>query len=180
MQQVPTECKWCGCGDIERQSSCMQSVIVTFACGSMSDVKISETRWLRDSRCAGQVGNLYKRIRGAVQVLETAERYDVESCEDSVSFDYHDHGQQADAEVLDRTLEILRGNSPESPDSSPVTADDLAVADYYEAVRQRVPWMTSVQHIEQLVDGYRQCGLMVWKAAKHIEDLFGGEHGQTK
>ena len=76
-------------------------------------------------------------------------------------------------------FEILRGNSPESPDSSPVTADQLATEDYYEAVRQRVPWMTSVQHIEELVDGYRQCGLMVWKAAKHIEDLFGGEHGQT-
>ena len=175
MQQVPTKCKWCGCGDIERQSYCMQSVIVTFACGSMSDVEISETRWLRDSRCAGQVGNLYKRIRGAAQVLQGAKRYDVESCEDSVSFDYHDHGQQADAEVLDRTLEILRGEVPEPPDSSPVTADQLSNEDYYEAVRKRVPWMVTVKHIAGLVEGYRQCGLMAWQTAKEIQRVYGSE-----
>ncbi len=77
-------------------------------------------------------------------------------------------------------IEILRGNSPESPDSSSVTADQLAVSDYYEAVRQQVPWMTSIEHIDGLIEGYRQCGLMVWQAAELIKLIFGGGNEQAE
>ena len=77
-------------------------------------------------------------------------------------------------------IEILRGNSPESPDSSSVTADQLAVSDYYEAVRQQVPWMVTIEHIEGLVEGYRQCGLMVWQAAELIKLIFGGGNEQAE
>ena len=173
--EKPTECRWCGCGDIEDQSSCMQSVIVTFACGSMSDVNISETRWLRDSRCAGQVGNLYKRIRRAVQVLEGSDRIMMmlDDDDEDVSF-------VVPSTDVDRAVGILGGeedddiNSSKSSDSSPVTTDDLAVSDYYEAVRQRVPWMVSVEHIEGLIEGYRRCGVMVWQAAEQIQRIYGG------
>ena len=168
--EKPTKCKWCGCGDIlfpatdYLQFLCQSSVFNGF--------------WVRGEECAvrvhGQAVEMQDRIKRAIELLEGTERYDVEACEDSVSFDYHDHGQQADAEVLDQALEILRGNSSESPDSSPVTADQLATEDYFEAVRQRVPWMTSIEHIEGLIEGYRQCGLMVWKAAEQIKLIFGG------
>ena len=99
----PNECKWCGCGDIERQSYCMQSVIVTFACGSISSVESSETRWLRDSRCAGQVGNLYKRIRGAVQVLEGSYRI--------IMVLNGDNEDVVFATDVDRAIEILKGET---------------------------------------------------------------------
>ena len=104
----PTECKWCGCGDIEDQSSCMQSVIVTFACGSMSDVEISETRWLRDSRCAGQVGDLYKRIQRAVEVLETAVRRDFIIGYSSY-MEKRSDGEFMEYEQAVQAIEILKG-----------------------------------------------------------------------
>lgn len=115
MQQVPTKCKWCGCGDIERQSSCMQSVIVTFACGSMSAVEISETRWLRDSRCAGQVGNLYKRIRGAAQVLQGAKRYDIITGYESY-MERRSDGEFLEYEEAEQAIKILKGEKDESAD----------------------------------------------------------------
>ena len=77
---------------------------------------------------------------------------------------------------VQQAIEILRGNCLESPDSAPVTTDDLAASDYYEAVRQRVPWMTSIEHIEGLVEGYRRCGVMVWQTAEEIRKVHGGEY----
>lgn len=107
---IPTECKFCGCGDIERQSPIMQSLITTFACGTMSDTEAGETRWLRDQRCAGPVGRLYKRIRQALNVLRVVDRYDTDNvdpdtwCGDEVS-------QAVDADIVDQVIQILEGGS---------------------------------------------------------------------
>ena len=173
----PTECKYCGCGEIRSETDSA----IHFRCFSSYWHDGDEWNIATNcaAKCAVQLVELRGRIQRAIEVLDGAERYDVESCEDSVSFDYHDHGQQADAEVLDRTLEILRGEVPESPDSAPVTTDDLAMSDYYEAVRQRVPWMVSVEHIEGLIEGYRQCGVPVWQAAEHIQRIYGGGYGKA-
>ena len=165
-------CIWCGHEPLDDMAH-----ETVYACGSVQHPRSDV--WSQSAGCV-EIMRSRERIQRAVEVLEGAERYDVESCEDSVSFDYHDHGQQADAEVLDRTLETLRGNSPESPDSPPVTTDDLAVSDYFEAVRQRVPWMVSVKHIEGLVEWYRQCGVMACEAAKQIQSVYGGWYGQAE
>jgi len=105
----PTECKWCGCGDIERESPIMQSLIVTFACGTMSDTDASGTRWLRDQRCAGPVGKLYKRMRRAVDKLKAAERYKVTPVS-RIHVEYYtsDDGL-VDSVAVDEALAILEG-----------------------------------------------------------------------
>ena len=155
----PTECKYCGCEEV---MTATDSGIV-FRCWS---TYLTEDDYWNVSnncgaRCAVQLVELRERVQRAVEVL------------DDITSDAWEEG-------LQDATRILRGNSPESPDSSPVTTDDLAASDYYEAVRQRVPWMTSVEHIEDLVEAYRVSGLMVWKAAEHIELIFGGGNGQTE
>jgi hypothetical protein len=122
-----------------------------------------------------------ERIKQALQRLETATRFEL------VKDDYGAYmkgrgswGNWLDVIEVEQAVAILRGNSPESPDSSPVTADQLATEDYFEAVRQQVPWMVSVQHIEGLVEGYRRCGLMVWKAAEQIKLIFGGGNDEAE
>ena len=148
----PNECKWCGCGSVYSVSDRH----VKFTCRSAWTA--DGDCWACSSQCCD---GMRDRIQRAVEVLDyiTVE-------------DWEERSRDA--------FEILRGNSPESPDSSPVTADQLATEDYYEAVRQRVPWMTSIEHIKGLIEGYRQCGLMAWKAAEQIEKVFGGKHGQAE
>ena len=148
----PNECKWCGCGSVYSVSDRH----VKFTCRSAWTA--DGDCWACSSQCCD---GMRDRIQRAVEVLDyiTVE-------------DWEERSRDA--------FEILRGNSPESPDSSPVTADQLATEDYYEAVRQRVPWMTSVQHIEELVEGYRKCGLMVWRAAEQIKLIFGGGNDEAE
>ena len=150
----PTECKYCGCEEVATKTD---SEIV-FRC--WSSYLSADDYWNVSNNCGA---------RCAVQVVEMRERVQraVEAMDDITS--------DAWVEGLNNATQILRGNCPESPDSSPVTTDDLAVADYYEAVRQRVPWMVAVEHIEGLVEGYRRCGVMVWQAAEQIKLIFGGE-----
>ena len=154
----PIECKHCGCGDIRSKTDSR----IVFRC--WSSYLPADDLWTVSnncgSRCAVQLVELRERVQTAIGVL------------DNITSDAWEEG------LLDATR-ILRGNSSKSSDSSPITADDLAASDYYEAVRQRVPWMTAVEHIEGLVEGYRQCGVMVWKAAEHIQRVYGGKHGQT-
>ena len=92
----------------------------------------------------------------------------------------HDGVIYIEAAKADQAAAILRGNSPEIPDSSQITTDDLAASDYYEAVRQRAPWMVTIQHIEELVEGYRRCGVPVWQTAEEIQKVHGGEYEQAE
>ena len=167
----PNECKYCGCTDTI--ASCSDSV--TFACRTYCG-----GIWVqRSDTCGSQVGDLYRRIQRAVAVLEGATRFDfVASC--MPHMDKRSDGEFIEHDEAEQALEILRGNSPESPDSSSVTADQLAVSDYYEAVRQQVPWMVTIEHIEGLVEGYRRCGVMVWQAAELIKLIFGGGNEQAE
>lgn len=154
----PTECKYCGCEKFNADSVSM----TRFRCGS--------TYWPHDDiwqisngcahKCAVQLVELRERVQTAIGVL------------DGITSDAWEEG-------LQDATRILRGNSSKSSNSSPITTDDLAVASYFEAVRQRVPWMTAVEHIEGLVEGYRQCGVMVWRAAEHIQKVYGGERGKA-
>ena len=173
----PTECKYCGCEEVTTKTD---SEIV-FRC--WSSYVVEDDYWTVSNncaaRCAVQLVELRERVQRAVEVLEGAERYDIITGYESY-MERRSDGEFIEHEEADQALEILRGNSSESPDSSPVTADQLATEDYFEAVRQRVPWMTSIEHIEDLVEAYRVSGLMVWKAAEHIELIFGGGNGQTE
>ena len=159
----PTECKHCGLHgvwDIDDDTF--------FACGTSWCGRVDI--WNQSTGCV-EIVQSRERIKRAVEVLEGAERFDVIPWDGGIRRDPAVDGWETDSGILDQLIEILKGNSPESPDSSPVTADQLATEDYYEAVRQRVPWMTSIEHIEGLVEGYRQCGLMVWEAAEQIQRI---------
>jgi len=175
----PTECKYCGCDKFNADSVSM----TRFRCGS--------SYWPQDemwqvangcaAKCAVQLVELRERVQRAVEVLEGARRICVGLCdEDGEDVESeHDGVIYVESTEADRAAAILLGNSPESPDSSPISTDDLASSDYYEAVRQRVPWMVSVEHIEGLVEGYRRCGVPVWQTADEIRKVHGGEYEQA-
>jgi len=103
----PSECKYCGCTDAI--ASCSDSV--TFACRTYCGAHNGGVWVQRSDTCGGHVGALYKRIRKALAVLKSAQRYDVEPYEDSVSHNYHYEGQQVDAENVDEVIRILEGKS---------------------------------------------------------------------
>ena len=109
-----TECKWCGCSDIERETPVMQSVIVTFACGTMSDTDASGTTWRREVRCAGAIGDLYRRIRRATKTLKAAERYDTDEVDPDTWLGYRGVAQAVDADIVDQVIQILEGKSDET------------------------------------------------------------------
>ena len=176
----PTECKYCGCEEVATKTD---SEIV-FRC--WSSYVVEDDYWTVSNncgaRCAVQLVELRERVQRAVEVLEGARRICVvisDGNDDPIESE-HDGVIYVESTEADRAAAILRGNSPESPDSSPVTTDDLAASDYFEAVRQQVPWMMAVEHIEGLVEGYRRCGVMVWRAAEQIRLIFGGGNGQTE
>ena len=175
----PNECKHCGCEEVATKTD---SEIV-FRC--WSSYVIEDDYWTVSNncgaRCAVQLVELRERVQRAVEVLEGARRICVvisDENDDPIESE-HDGVIYVESTEADRAAAILRGNSPESPDSSPITTDDLAASDYYEAVRQQVPWMTAVEHIEGLVEGYRRCGVMVWQTAEEIRKVHGGEYGKA-
>ena len=99
----PSECKYCGCTDTI--ASCSDSV--TFACRTYCG-----GIWVqRSDTCGSHVGDLYRRIRKALERLKSAQRYDVEPYEDSVSHNYHYEGQQVNADCVDQVIQILEGKS---------------------------------------------------------------------
>ena len=170
----PSECIWCG---LELTDDTTDDKI--FACGSM--LHAISGRWSQSTGCV-EILQSRKRIKRAVEVLEKARRICVvisDGNDDPIESE-HDGVIYVESTEVDRAAAILRGNSPESPDSSPVTADQLATEDYFEAVRQQVPWMTSIEHIEGLVEGYRQCGVPVWQAAEQIQRIYGGSYGHAQ
>ena len=167
-------CIWCGHEPLDDMTH-----ETVYACGSVQHPRSDV--WSQSTGCA-EIMQSRERIQRAVEVLEGARRICVvisDENDDPIESE-HDSVIYVEAAEADRAAALLRGNSLEFPDSSPVTADQLATEDYFEAVRQRVPWMTSIEHIEGLVEGYRQCGLMVWRAAEQIEKVFGGGNGQTE
>ena len=170
----PTECEYCRCSEVLTSSE----AFVYFRCGTAYWPGTSQ--WTYANKCVEtRAKTLEERIQRAVEVLEGAERFDVIPWDGGIRRDPAVDGWETDSGILDQLIEILKGNSPEFPDSSPVTADQLATDDYFEAVRQRVPWIVTIQHIEGLVEGYRQCGLMVWEVVEHIQRVCGGKHGKA-
>ena len=175
----PTECKHCGCEEVATKTD----FEIVFRC--WSSYVVEDDHWAVSnncgSRCAVQLVELRERIQRAVEVLEGGDRIMMmlDDDDEDVSF-------VVPATDVDRAVGILGGeedddiNSSKSSNSSPVTADRLAVADYFEAVRQQVPWMTSIEHIEDLVEAYRVSGLMVWKAAELIKLIFGGGNDEAE
>jgi hypothetical protein len=101
----PNECKWCGCSDTITN----RSDSVTFACRTYWDAHNGGIWVQRDDTCGSHVGDLYRRIRKALERLKSAQRYDVEPYEDSVSHNYHYEGQQVDADCVDQVIRILEG-----------------------------------------------------------------------
>lgn len=172
----PTECKYCGCDKFNADSVTM----TRFRCGSSywPQAKMWQLSNECAHKCAVQSAELREQVQRAVAVLEGATRYDIRTGYKAYMKERID-GEFIEHEEAEQAIKILRGNSSKSSNSSPVTTDDLAASGYFEAVRQRVPWMTAVEHIEGLVEGYRQCGVMVWKAVEHIQRIYGDEHGKT-
>lgn len=154
----PTKCKYCGCEEVATKTD---SEIV-FRC--WSSYLSADDYWTVSNNCGA---------RCAVQLVESRERVQraVGMLDDITS--------DAWVEGLNEATRFLQGNSSKSSNSSPITTDDLAVSDYYEAVRQRVPWMVAVKHIEGLVEGYRRCGVSVWQTAEEIRKVHGGEYGKA-
>ena len=165
-----TECEYCRCNEVLSSSE----AFVYFRCGTAYWPGTSQ--WTYANKCVEtRVKKLEERVKRAVKVLEGANQIMMTLEDDEeVSF-------VVESQTVSHAIEILEGEeddditSPESPDSSPITTDDLAASDYYEAVRQRVPWMTAVEHIEGLVEGYRQCGVTAWQTANEIERVYGGQ-----
>ena len=168
----PTECKHCGL-----HATWHIHEDTFFACGTIYAGR--GDYWNQSTGCV-EIMQSREKIKRAIEVLEGATRFELVKDDYGAYMKGRDSwGNWLDVIEVEQAIEILRGNSPESPDSSPVIADQLAVADYYEAVRQQVPWMVTIEHIEGLIEGYRQCGLMVWRAAEQIKLIFGGGNGQA-
>ena len=67
--------------------------------------------WVRRSdTCGGQVGDLYRRIRQALAVLKSAERYDTDEV-DPETWCGDDVAQAVDADSVDKVIRILEGES---------------------------------------------------------------------
>ena len=123
---VPKECKYCGCEEVAETFA----EFVYFRCGT--------TYWPESGmwtgagkcvgRCAERLRELRERVQRAVEVMEGATRFDVIPWDGGVCRDPSNGGGEVDADIVDQVLEILRGNAPEIPDSSPITTDHLAVA----------------------------------------------------
>ena len=173
----PTECKYCGCREIRSETDSA----IHFKCFSSYWHDGDEWNIATNcaAKCAVQLVELRERVQRAVAVLEGAERFDCEALDGSTCRERHDGGGEVDADIVDQVIEILKGNYSKSSNSSPITTDDLAASDYFEAVRQRVPWMVAVKHIEGLVEGYRRCGVMVWQTAEEIRKVHEGEYEQA-
>ena len=137
----PTECKYCGCDKFNADSVSM----TRFRCGS--SYWHNEEMWQIANgcaaKCAVQLVELKERVQRAVEALEGSYRIIIKLNGDNEDVVF--------ATDVDRAIEILEGeedddiNSSKSSNSSPITTDDLAAADYFEAVRQRVPYYNTDQ-----------------------------------
>ena len=105
----PNECKWCGA----KQLISPQLNMIYFGCWTGYDTSVDE--WDQAKSCvermAAQAKILRDRVRQALAVLKSVQRYDVEPYEDSVSHNYHYEGQQVDADCVDQVIRMLEGKS---------------------------------------------------------------------
>ena len=100
----PPECRYCGCTD----TIAIHSDSVTFACQTYWGDYNGGVWVQRSDTCGSQVGDLYRRIRQALERLKSVERYDTDEvdpdtwCGDQVA-------QAVDAENVDEVIRILEG-----------------------------------------------------------------------
>ena len=106
----PSECRWCGA---ERIALSPRPNEIYFGC--WTTYRPDTDAWDQDASCvermAAQATILREQIRQALERLKSAQRYDVEPYEDSVSHDYHDAGQHVNADCVDQAIQILEGES---------------------------------------------------------------------
>ena len=102
----PSECKWCGCGDTLTN----RSDSVTFACRTYWDEHNGGVWVRRADACGSHVGDLYRRIKRAVDTLKNATRYRVTPVSrTAVEWDTSDDGPVTDSAAVDEALGILEG-----------------------------------------------------------------------
>ena len=181
----PNECKYCGCREIRTETDSA----IHFRC--FSSYWHDGDEWNISNNCAAvcavQFVELRERVQRAVEVLEGARRICVvisDENDDPLDSE-HDGVIYIEAAEADQAAAILRGNSPETPDSSPITADDLAVAEdrirrsidaLKAATRYRVtPQTRRTIEWEQTVDGIVADSAAVDEALAILE----GERDET-
>ena len=108
--EKPTECKWCGCSDTLTN----RSDSVTFACRTYWDEHNGGIWVQRDDTCGSHVGDLYRRIKRAVDTLKAATRYTVENGHaKTLWWDTNPDGYVTDSKAVDEALAILEGERDE-------------------------------------------------------------------
>ncbi len=106
----PTECKWCGCSDTITN----RSDSVTFACRTYWDEHNGGIWVQRDDTCGSHVGDLYRRIKRAVDTLKKAKRYTVTPVSrNALTWDTDPDGYVTDSAAVDEALAILEGERDE-------------------------------------------------------------------
>jgi hypothetical protein len=111
MSERPTQCKFCGCEEVKFEQAVTHGYQVEFLCSTVCLRESDRDYWSQDTiRCAGLVGNLFRRIGRAVERLKDAPRYDTVSAYDGdVLIRRHkSDGEFTESEVLDLVLAILQ------------------------------------------------------------------------
>jgi hypothetical protein len=107
MNDIPTKCVFCG-----TPRSAEIHGMLTFRCGSVWFLQ--SQKWLQFSGCERTV--LRARIGRAIESLKVAERFDLRPMGnflgDGMVRD-DKHGEWTEAEILDKVLGILQGDSNE-------------------------------------------------------------------
>lgn len=105
----PTECKWCGC----RDTTTNRSDSVTFACGTYWDDHHGGVWVQHHDTCGGLVGDLYRRIRRALEALMTAKRHEF-VVNFLSSMQQRDDGDFVEFDDVEKVIQILEGESDEA------------------------------------------------------------------
>jgi hypothetical protein len=106
----PTKCKWCGCSDTITN----RSDSVTFACRTYWDEHNGGVWVQRDDTCGSHVGDLYRRIKRAVDTLKKAKRYRVTpQTRRTIEWEETVDGIVTDSAEVDEALAILEGERDE-------------------------------------------------------------------
>ena len=110
----PTECKWCGCSEIRRNSS--DSIV--FGCQTYWN-EHNGGFWEQGAySCTGKTGELYSRIKRAIKELNKAHRYRVSvERKGVVHWNVVEDGYVTDSVAVDEAISILEGERDEQQDS---------------------------------------------------------------
>jgi hypothetical protein len=107
MNDIPTECLFCG-----TPCSAELKGMLMFRCGSVWFLE--SQRWLQFSRC--ELAVLRARIGRAIESLKAAERFDLRPMGNFLGDGMvrnDKYGEWTEAEILDKVLGILQGDSNE-------------------------------------------------------------------